>query len=104
MRKIPSLDGWRALSVIWLISFHCMFYLTSGFTPESKVILFNDIFFNAMWAGSFGVVVFFVLSGFLITRILITEKDRTGQVDFKKFYFRRATRILPCFYLVLLMS
>lgn len=45
--------------------------------------------------GSLGVDVFFVLSGFLITSLLIEERERTGQVSFRHFYMRRVLRILP---------
>lgn len=46
-------------------------------------------------AGSVGVALFFVLSGFLITRLLVEESDRTGGIDLRSFYLRRARRLLP---------
>lgn len=54
-------------------------------------------------AGSAGVDFFFVLSGFLITSLLLKEMDETGKVDLKKFYLRRVLRIWPLYYLVLLL-
>ena len=46
-------------------------------------------------AGLVGVLVFFVLSGYLITRLLLREVDGTGRVDLRQFYLRRALRLLP---------
>ncbi len=48
--------------------------------------------------GGFGVLVFFVLSGFLITWLLLKEEEQRGDVSLRKFYFRRAFRIFPAFY------
>jgi peptidoglycan/LPS O-acetylase OafA/YrhL len=45
--------------------------------------------------GSVGVAVFFTLSGFLITRLMVEERDRTGRLDLRAFYLRRARRLLP---------
>jgi len=54
--------------------------------------------------GHIGVVLFFVLSGFLITYLLLKEKETTGGISFKKFYMRRILRIWPLYYLILLLS
>jgi len=53
------------------------------------------------WWGSYGVSLFFVISGFLITRILIASEDRPRGQALKAFYVRRALRIFPAYYLVL---
>ena len=53
------------------------------------------------WWGSYGVSLFFVISGFLITRILIASQDRPRGQALKAFYARRALRIFPAYYLVL---
>ncbi len=55
-----------------------------------------------MPGGSFGVDIFFVLSGFLITALLVTERDRTGGLGLGRFYLRRARRLVPALVLVLL--
>lgn len=54
--------------------------------------------------GYIGVSIFFVLSGFLITYLLLQEKDLTNRIDVKKFYVRRILRIWPLYFLVLLIS
>lgn len=51
--------------------------------------------------GRLGVVLFFVLSGFLITYLLLLEKDKFKTIDIKRFYIRRALRIWPLYYLLL---
>jgi peptidoglycan/LPS O-acetylase OafA/YrhL len=80
---IPSLDGIRALAFL-------LVFLGHVGMPGIP--------------GGFGVTVFFFLSGYLITTLLRLEVERTGHISFKAFYLRRALRILPPFYLVLLVA
>ena len=77
----PSLDGLRALSV--------------------GIVLLYHAGFSWMHGGFFGVEVFFVVSGFLITSLLIEEHDRRGSVSFRGFWTRRARRLLPALFAVL---
>src|SRR5213592_3203515 len=72
---LPGLDGLRALAVM-------------------AVLLFHD---GQRWipGGFLGVEVFFVISGFLITCVLLESRERTGGVGLKQFWFRRARRLLP---------
>lgn len=53
---------------------------------------------------SFGVDIFFLISGFLITYLLLSEKERTGNVDVLKFYIRRAYRIWPLYFFMILLA
>lgn len=71
----PALDGVRAVSVIAVILYHAGFEWMHG--------------------GFFGVEVFFVVSGFLITSLLIEERDRTQAIALKRFWQRRFRRLLP---------
>jgi len=85
--RIPSLDGLRALSIILVILSHVR--VTENF-PQSFALI-------GTW-GSMGVRIFFVISGYLITSLLIDEEQRTQRVSLKGFYVRRAFRILPAFW------
>lgn len=58
---------------------------------------FSLIFFN----GQVGVTIFFIISGFLITYLLLIEENKTGSISLKKFYFRRTIRIFPAYYFLL---
>jgi len=85
IRTFGPLDGLRALSVIAVIWQH-----TSG-RPGPE-------FFEK---GYFGVDLFFAISGFLITTLLLRERRRNGHFSLPKFYIRRVFRIFPIYYLVL---
>ena len=91
--RIPSLDGFRALAIGLVLLSHSIFSLRVRGMPA---LVF------AGWLGGTGVNIFFVLSGFLITFLLLKEWDKTAQIDLRGFYVRRAFRILPPFYLLLL--
>ncbi len=63
-----------------------------------------DIPFYTTTSGHLGVILFFVLSGFLITYLLLEEKSRFRNISLPKFYIRRILRIWPIYYLMLLLS
>jgi peptidoglycan/LPS O-acetylase OafA/YrhL len=91
-RAIPSLDGLRAFSVLAVILGH----------TQSAAL--DRVPFNAIVRkGELGVNVFFVISGFLITHLLVKELNRSGKISLKRFYFRRSFRIFPPFYAFLLI-
>lgn len=92
-RSIPSLDGLRGLSILLVLAAH-FYNATQGHMPNSPlwVILSN---------GALGVSIFFVLSGFLITSILLKEWDRSESISIYHFYQRRFFRIFPAFYFFL---
>jgi peptidoglycan/LPS O-acetylase OafA/YrhL len=88
---IPSLDGLRALSIAIVILSH-----TKSLLPAP--IASSGLFRYVIGGGLHGVQIFFVISGYLITTLLLREYNRTGSVSFKRFYARRALRIFPPFY------
>jgi peptidoglycan/LPS O-acetylase OafA/YrhL len=94
-KKIPSLDGLRAVSIVFVVVSHLS--RTRGF-PNFPFLA--HAFFTY---GYFGVRIFFVISGFLITSLLLQEKDRTGRISLREFYVRRAYRILPAAYAYMLV-
>jgi peptidoglycan/LPS O-acetylase OafA/YrhL len=89
-RPIPSLDGLRAGSVAIVILAHALAYLPGR--PERFPSL------QLSWLGQSGVDIFFVISGFLITYLLLKEYEITGTIRLRNFYFRRFWRIFPPFY------
>lgn len=90
MSRIPSLDGFRAISILLILFCHAR--LSAGF-PNSPLLI--DIARQA----EVGVTVFFVISGFLITYLLLSEEAKNGAISLKAFYARRAFRILPVYFL-----
>ena len=82
--EIPSLNGLRGAAALTVVLYH---YLDG--TAFARVI-----------PGPFGVTLFFELSGLLITWLLLNEQERTGRVDLRRFYIRRALRLFPVFYVV----
>ena len=93
LRHIPSLDGLRALSVLLVIVLHTLQRLSlTHHVPLVYYVLGN---------GSMGVFIFFVISGYLITTLLLREREKTSSISLKSFYVRRAFRILPPLYLYL---
>ncbi|MCB0980146.1 MAG: acyltransferase, partial [Ilumatobacter sp.] len=78
---LPGLDGMRALAVVAVMVYHA----------------------NHAWLGGgfIGVEVFFVISGYLITLLLLSEKERDGRVSLRHFWLRRARRLLPALFVML---
>ena len=72
---VAGLDGLRALAVMTVMAFH----LGWSFVP----------------GGAFGVSLFFTLSGYLITQVMLADHDRAGKVDLKRFWTRRLRRLVP---------
>lgn len=82
-RYIPGFDGLRALAVLSVIAYHLNLPFAAG--------------------GFLGVTVFFVLSGFLITSLLAWEWNHSETIDLKHFWIRRAKRLLPAMFLLLIV-
>jgi peptidoglycan/LPS O-acetylase OafA/YrhL len=96
-RRIQSLDGLRAISISLVVASHVM--CARGF-PHAASFAKSPITY---YCGNLGVRIFFVISGFLITTLLLEEQRRTGMIDVVEFYRRRAFRILPVFCTYILM-
>ena len=82
--RLPGLDGLRAMGVLAVAAAHATFV---GGLPQD-----------------FGPTAFFVLSGFLITRLLLRAHEKTGAVSLRRFYMGRTLRIFPAYYAFLLLS
>ena len=87
MTRIPQLDGLRAIALACVMAFH--------FVPALERVTL---------LGSMGVRLFFVLSGFLITQILMASREQPMGASLRSFYIRRSLRIFPVFYAVLAVA
>ena len=83
-RYIKQIDGLRGISILSVVLYH----------------FFPDIFVG----GFVGVDLFFVISGFVISKILIEEFNLNKTISIKKFYVKRIKRIFPAFFLVIFVS
>lgn len=100
---LPGLNGLRAIAAIAVVISHTALAMDQfdlnlhifGSTSDGKP--------KALLLASHGVTLFFVLSGFLITYLLVLEKNK-GEIDIKKFYMRRILRIWPAYYSYLILA
>lgn len=92
MPYIRYLDGLRCISVCWVLLYHLRLHLKWQNGGALGLIASR---------GWMGVDMFFVISGFLITSILLNEHGQTGQISLPRFYARRILRIWPAYYLLI---
>lgn len=91
-RYLPNLNALRAISV---------FIVMMGHATSLQAEFGGYKFTDWLWiSGKFGVIVFFCISGILITYLLDKERAETGRIDIRKFYLRRASRIWPLYFLI----
>lgn len=97
-----NLDGLRAIAAIAVMLYHITSYLPF---PDTQLGEYLSCYlgFNGS-GGYFGVVFFFILSGFLITYLLFEERENSGKIRLRAFYMRRLLRIWPLYYLSLLVG
>ena len=88
---MPELDAVRGIAILAVLFYHGFYWAMdlSRFPPAKR------LFLTAMWAGRLGVNLFFVLSGFLITMLLVNSRHRPDY--YRRFYLRRILRILPAY-------
>jgi len=94
--KLPSLNGLRAISIILVIFHHIQIQYAVFDMPFNPLV-------RLLVDGQFGVNVFFVISGFLITALLLKEEYKFGRIALKQFFIRRMLRIFPAYYFLLLV-
>ena len=92
--RLKELDGWRAVSVLLVVIYHAAVYQHAQTLAPHRHLAsaFDEL-------GALGVKVFFVISGFVICRLLTFEEQRYGAASLKGFYIRRVFRILPPLYI-----
>jgi peptidoglycan/LPS O-acetylase OafA/YrhL len=87
----PELDALRFFAFLCVFSFHRMDYVPTDPVRNRGLFLLGNV-------GPFGVPVFFLLSAFLITELLLRERERTGRIHIQAFYMRRILRIWPLYF------
>lgn len=88
-KPLPSLNGWRAVSILLVLGYHTA--MMPAF-PQTY-----SRFFSTLFDGNLGVRFFFTISGFLITWLMLKEETEFGRVSLKNFYVRRTLRIWPVY-------
>jgi len=97
VQRSPQLDGLRGIAILLVFVNHVL----SGVAPHDRPLI-PGLWNPVTGGGYLGVQLFFVLSGFLITTILLAEWQRTGGISLKNFYLRRVRRLVPALGLALL--
>lgn len=114
------LDFWRGIGVMMVLFQHLVYFRYESFLKEQVASIFSGyslygfnfslfvdrlLFEISEQAGPLGVKIFFVVSGYIITKLLLKEETENARIKAKNFYFRRVMRILPplIFYLVFLL-
>ena len=107
-KQIPSLNGLRALSIFLVLYAHgyisiitFLQHIFSYVSPSIALKLLQLIQNPEIPGGQIGVNIFFVISGYLITLLLVKEEKANGFVSLKLFYIRRTIRIFPVYYFLL---
>ena len=95
----PNLNGVRFIAAFWVVVHHIEQF-------KEKFGYDNQLFYTRFirLIGPLSVFLFFVLSGFLITSLLLVEKERTNTINIKSFYMRRVLRIWPLYYLTVFLG
>jgi len=93
---LPGLNGIRAIAAVIVVIFHIDQY--------SNLFGVEELGFGDNGMAYFAVDMFFALSGFLITYLLLTEKSKFGKVELGKFYMRRILRIWPIYYVAIIIT
>ena len=100
-QKYESINGLRAISIFLVLTHH--FILQYNILKNFKDVRWMGPILKLLNDGQLGVNVFFVISGFLITSLLLQEEAKTKRVSLKNFYIRRTLRIFPAYYFLLLV-
>ncbi|MFN8362073.1 MAG: acyltransferase [Candidatus Kapaibacterium sp.] len=101
LQKYASINGLRALSILLVIIGHLN--VQYGLLQPMISIRWLRPLTDMLYDGHLGVNVFFVISGFLITSLMMQEEAITGKISLKNFYIRRTLRIFPAYYTLLLV-
>jgi len=99
--QLRPIDGLRALSILLVLAIHCVWFLSIFDTDAPTFFYSAPTWLNWVFNGELGVDVFFVISGFLISSILMGEYRKSGTIRFGRFYQRRFMRLIPAYLLAI---
>ena len=99
----PVVDGVRALAILWVMSYHLVLFHLGSFTAEAIGIATGRW---TQWTsrGDMGVDLFFVISGYLIGTILLSEYRKSGRIQILRFYVRRFMRLTPVYAVAMIVG
>jgi peptidoglycan/LPS O-acetylase OafA/YrhL len=100
----PELDVVRFFAFLAVFVYHTAYYPADYFVQRHVPVWLAQIVVSVARAGAYGVDLFFVLSAYLITELLLREKDERGHLDVKAFYIRRMLRIWPLYYFFIALA
>jgi len=103
-RRYAHVDGLRAISILWVVAFHVVFVLGYFLPKDEFAALKSSKFLNPLLQGHLGVDIFFVISGFLIGHLLMSEWAKSKTIKVGRFYLRRAFRLLPAYYFAIFLA
>jgi len=96
MKRVKSLDGIRAMSILMLLFAHSLGAVNpTNLSKNEYNLLYSE--------GGLSVINFFVISGYLITKMLLIEREKRGNISLRNFYLRRLFRVFPVFYLYIIV-
>jgi peptidoglycan/LPS O-acetylase OafA/YrhL len=99
----PVVDGVRALAILWVMSYHLVLFHLGSFTAEAVGVATGRW---TQWTsrGDMGVDLFFVISGYLIGTILLSEYRQSGTLQIRRFYVRRFLRLIPVYTVAMIVG
>ena len=103
--NFATIDGIRAISILWLIVFHVFFLMRLYIDAEALTVLIQTTpwYMQWVWNADKAVDAFFVISGFLISHLLFKEHQNKQALNLKRFYWRRFLRLTPVYWFALLL-
>lgn len=100
---IGVLDFWRTIAMFWIVTKHTMQVIMAyRNNPQISKSMLGNPDYKSIFLAEFGVDIFFVLSGYLIGLIVLKEIKKNGRFDIIRFYIRRALRMFPIYYFILI--
>jgi len=98
MNRNPTIDALRGICILWVILLHCNIHL-----PLAKAVLPSPLFSFIFWNGYYAVILFFVISGCLITSTSLKRWGNLQDISYQQFYRLRFARIAPCLFALLII-